>query len=237
MSVKTSMSTTGRRGAWLRNPWFLAVAGIWSGLAIFAVTSGGIADLGIALRHFITGDLRELRVIDSSVNQVSFFAAATVVLLPMVFIVGEGVLRVVGSIDALPENNTKLTSKSTLGILMLVVVEELLARWLMLGVLSSVFEGASNFYLLFFIGNGAWALVHLLNYPKSHRNPLMVLPQFLNGVVFSVVYIYFGLVAVVAVHLVHDLLYVSLIMGARRHEVRSGPAVREPKAVLVLVEE
>jgi hypothetical protein len=85
----------------------------------------------------------------------------------------------------------------------LVLVEELFARWLFLGVLTKIpfLSGAVAFYALFLIGNGIWALIHLSNFKEEKdRRMLRVLPQFVAGAFFTFVFVKYGLLAVVLTH-------------------------------------
>jgi hypothetical protein len=85
----------------------------------------------------------------------------------------------------------------------LVLIEEILARWLFLGVLTKLpfLSGTFGFYLLFFLGNALWALIHLSNFKEEKdRHPLRVLPQFVAGLFFTYIYVKYGLLAVVLTH-------------------------------------
>lgn len=85
----------------------------------------------------------------------------------------------------------------------IVLIEELFARWFFLGVLTAIpgFGGVFMFYVLFLFGNGLWALIHLANFNKSEdRNPLRTLPQFMAGIFFTYVYVKYGLLATVLAH-------------------------------------
>jgi hypothetical protein len=85
----------------------------------------------------------------------------------------------------------------------LVFFEELYARWLFLGLLSQIpfLNNTFGFYLLFLIGNGTWALIHLKNYKKEKDRTLdKIMPQFLAGIFFSYVFVKYGFVAAVLTH-------------------------------------
>ncbi|MBI2624634.1 CPBP family intramembrane metalloprotease [Candidatus Parcubacteria bacterium] len=86
---------------------------------------------------------------------------------------------------------------------LIVLFEELFARWLFLGLLTKipVLSGTVAFYALFLIGNGVWALVHLYNYrEKGDRKILRVLPQFVAGAFFTYVFVKYGLLAAILAH-------------------------------------
>lgn len=88
---------------------------------------------------------------------------------------------------------------------LLVIGEELFARWLFLDLLPNTFtkelSGPIAFYLLFFVGNGLWAYIHLSNFEnKKDRKLLRVLPQFIGGIFFTYIFIKFGLLATILTH-------------------------------------
>ena len=86
-----------------------------------------------------------------------------------------------------------------------VTAEELAARWLFLGVLSQWLTGPVWFYILFILGNGIWALVHLFNYKrKEDRQVIRVLPQFISGLFFTCIYVKFGLIATILCHFIFN---------------------------------
>lgn len=86
----------------------------------------------------------------------------------------------------------------------LVIVEELYARWLFLGVLALFLDGNVLFYLLFLIGNGTWALIHRWNH--ADRKVARALPQFLGGIVLTAVFMRYGLAAAVVTHAAFNML-------------------------------
>ena len=84
-----------------------------------------------------------------------------------------------------------------------VLVEELLARWFFLGVLTKIpaLSGTAQFYILFFVGNLIWALHHLDNFKETKdRHVLRVLPQFVSGAFFTYVFVKYGLLATILAH-------------------------------------
>jgi hypothetical protein len=85
----------------------------------------------------------------------------------------------------------------------IVLLEELFARWFFLGLLTKIFflSGTIAFYALFLIGNGVWSLIHLSNYKEEKdRNMLRVLPQFVAGAFFTYVFVKYGLLAAILAH-------------------------------------
>ncbi len=94
----------------------------------------------------------------------------------------------------------------------IVLAEELFARWLFLGVLTKMpfLSGTVAFYILLLIGNSVWALIHLCNYDKNDRQVLRVLPQFIAGIFFAYVFVKYGLLAVVLAHFASNAILFSL---------------------------
>lgn len=85
----------------------------------------------------------------------------------------------------------------------IVFCEEVFARWFFLGLLTKIpfLSGSVAFYILFFLGNAIWSLVHLMNYKDQNDwHPLRVLPQFVAGVFFTYIYVKYGLFATVIAH-------------------------------------
>ncbi len=95
----------------------------------------------------------------------------------------------------------------------LVIIEELYARALFLGLLTKIpaFSGTIAFYVLFFIGNATWALIHLRNYNREDRHIIRVLPQFLSGIFFTYIYVKHGLFASVLTHFAANAVLFSMM--------------------------
>lgn len=88
-----------------------------------------------------------------------------------------------------------------------IFLEELFARWFFLGVLTKItfLSGPIAFYLLFLIGNGIWALMHLGNFKKREdRHVLRILPIFSGGFFLTYVFLKYGLFAAVLAHFALD---------------------------------
>ncbi len=102
----------------------------------------------------------------------------------------------------------------------LVFYEEFYTRWMFLGILGGLawFQGPVAFYTLFLIGNGAWAIIHLTNYPAGTRNPLRILPHFFLGIPFTIMFLRYGLLGAFVGHFVWNMVPVlpSLIDQTRR---------------------
>src|SRR3989344_929821 len=96
---------------------------------------------------------------------------------------------------------------------LIVLAEELFARWFFLGLLPKLpfLSGPFAFYAFFLIGNALWALVHLNNFQDPNdRHWLRVLPQFVSGFFFTYVFVKYGLLAAVLTHFAANALLFSM---------------------------
>lgn len=99
-----------------------------------------------------------------------------------------------------------------IGIYLTIIAEEGFARWLFITVLGTwIFHvGYTGMIIFALLGNVIWALVHLSNYEdKSERKLIVVLPQFISGLLFAYLYIHFGFVIALFVHLTFDFVLMS----------------------------
>jgi hypothetical protein len=184
----------------------------WGTLVAISVATGGFGNLLTALWAFLSGDLSYLRSVAGM--PVGFLTAATAVLLPLIMLTGMVVALVGGPVESHALLDQEASSDGTLKAVLMLVGEEVLARWLFLGLFTIWFTGSTAFYILFFVGNGLWAALHLINFTDAdERKLIMVLPQFVLGVVLVVVYVTCGLLAVVLVHLIHNALMLSGLRG------------------------
>lgn len=130
-----------------------------------------------------------------------------------------------------PKKNIKIFRALFLVILM----EELFARGLFLGLLHQVpvFSGPVGLYLLFFLGNGIWALLHMGNYFfEEDKHPLRVLPQFISGVFDTVAFLKWGLFGAVLVHFTHDAIVFAI---GKRERVGAGWFIHIAVHALMLI--
>lgn len=97
--------------------------------------------------------------------------------------------------------------------MLVVVVEEVVARWFFLGFLPmwGPLSGPVMFYVLFLVGNGLFALIHLWNFhDPSDRHPLRTLTQFVAGIFYTYLFVAYGLTAAILAHFAcNALLYAS----------------------------
>jgi hypothetical protein len=148
-------------------------------------------------------------------------AAMTTIMFVVCLTVGILILRICGKPKSTPVYlYEKLQKKVPLFaiILTLLIAEEVFARWLFLGVLGQVFTGPVAIFVLFLIGNSAWAFVHLWNYKDpADRHVLRVLPQFIGGIFLSVIFLAYGFFPALLVHIAYDMLIFSQHKRNRSH--------------------
>jgi hypothetical protein len=197
-----------------------SAAGAYSMLGLTLIVSalawyfGGFQIVASELPAFLKGHALEL----SRGNQI-FATSLSVIVVSIGCAILSAVLVscLVGSSDgehAVAKELANMSPGNQFGNLLLVVLlEELIARWFFLGLLTKInfLSGPSGFYALFFLGNAVWAAVHLTNFmdPKD-RSLWRVLPQFVAGVLFTYVFVKFGFFVGVAVHLGYNALLFSL---------------------------
>ncbi len=102
-----------------------------------------------------------------------------------------------------------------------VLLEELLARYLFLGLIAPIFHSSAITIFLILIGNSLFAAVHLFNYKdKKERNLSLVASQFLSGLLLSYIFLRYGLVITFIIHFFFDVLLMSTLKKQpldRRH--------------------
>ena len=90
-------------------------------------------------------------------------------------------------------------------IFLVITLEEVFARWLFLGILWPWFGGGvAAFYILFLLGNGIWALIHLRNWAEEDPHPTWVLPQFWGGILLTILYVKHGFAVALLAHFAYD---------------------------------
>ncbi len=98
-----------------------------------------------------------------------------------------------------------------LAFFLMALAEEIFARQIFLGILPKFFPGAFAFQALFLLGNGLWAINHKYNFRHfEDQKNLRTLPQFLGGIIFSYIFIKYGLLASVLAHFGHNAIMAAL---------------------------
>lgn len=190
-------------------------------LAVFAVSQDGFGPLWSALGSLLSGhgaDIERAEVPPSGMLPV--LSAALIVKLVVALVAGVLVKTAVGRpAKAAPAASLSVQTAKPGGkgkdkqwwqtmtvrhAATLVILEELYARWLFLGVLAHFLHGNVMFYVLFLLGNGSWALIHRWNH--ADRKLARVIPQFLGGIVLTAVFARYGLAAAVVTHAAFNML-------------------------------
>lgn len=193
--------------------WWTAL-GTWAALLVFALSSRGFETFLPSLGAFLTGRPTEVAAVGADTVHLSFGAAAVVVSV----LVGFGLATLVNAVKGRPFEPQEpcrpaQPQAAFLGDILRVFVEELYARWLFLGLLARLplLQSPVAYYALVLVGNLSWALLHLDNFVRREdRTVWRVLPQFGCGLVYTVVYLNFGLIGAVLVHAAHNMILMSL---------------------------
>lgn len=203
---------------------YLLVLGAFGLLTFIALKLGGIrivvADLGLLL----SGRFREIANGSATFGTMCLIVLATIILsLPCA--IGADFLskKILGKHDQYELDKILDKKLSSLLIPLLVVnaVEELLSRYLFLGVFTKIpiLSGTTAFYALFLIGNSIWALLHLTNYKeKRDRKILRVLPQFILGISITYVFVKYGFFGAVMAHFMINVLALAGHKVIRNHK-------------------
>ena len=192
---------------WSKYTTFLVMLGI--GL-FFSPYTSIFNEFGV----FVTGGVAEISRSDqgflSSLPALLLIASVTFIISMTIFLLFKYILRVnvgghaLDDIFALHQD----ADYHFQNFVILIALEEVVARWLFLGVLPEMFpaSGTVGFYTFLIIGNSLWSLIHLLNFKdrKDKRKIYMVLPQFIVGVFFSYIFVKHGLVASIVAHLAYN---------------------------------
>ncbi len=179
-------------------------------LAVFAYQSGGFTRFGMLLWDFLTGNLAGTRAGTNQFGELFPQGAAAILadIAASLVLVGLAI-AVYGKPKSLRRiwsgpRWERVPGPEFLGITIIVLLEELGARWFALGVLPKLpfLHSDIAFYALVLVGNGLWALIHFSNYKDpAERHVMFVLPQFVGGLALTVIYINFGLLGALLVHL------------------------------------
>lgn len=185
----------------------ISALGTFGLLVFIAVKTRAISTAGSEFLTFLSGGVNQI-VSNDTMFLMMFPVILAIVVLELPTTIFAGILqaKILGKSGkhALSEMFERLgDGNHFFTFFVLVLVEELFARWLFLGILTRIpfLSGTVAFYALFLIGNGIWALVHLSNFKESKdRKTLRVLPQFVAGTFFTYIFVKYGLLAVVLTH-------------------------------------
>ena len=154
---------------------FLSLMGTLILILIISIKDGGI---NLVLREFpifILGGVRKI-TIDHSTFLSMFTVILATVSISLICSMGAGILSNLILGDSHSHLIEKMLNNLKEGnfffsLFVLVVAEELFARWFFLGVLTriSFLSSTFMFYILFLIGNGIWSLIHLHNFEEDRH--------------------------------------------------------------------
>jgi len=115
---------------------------------------------------------------------------------------------------------SKIFQKGPLPFYFLILVEEIFARFLFITVIGTwIFHaGYPTMIILLLVGNCLWAALHYYNYKdKTDRKLLVVLPQFVGGLVLGYIYLRYGFIVALLVHLTYD--FIALIADKKQNNL------------------
>lgn len=185
----------------------ISALGTFGLLALIAWRSGAFRIVIPELIVFMSGGFRQIARNHTTFLMMFPVILAVVVLeLPCTFGAGALQAKILGKSGkhAIYELLSKMEEGNHFfAFFIIVLLEELLARWFFLGLLTKIsfLSGTIAFYALFLIGNSIWALIHLKNFKEEKdRRILRVLPQFVTGAFLTYVFVKYGLLAAILAH-------------------------------------
>ncbi|WP_028777421.1 CPBP family glutamic-type intramembrane protease [Shimazuella kribbensis] len=194
--------------------------GTWALLFTYAISTHGFADVAWILSHLY--DVEAVRSHDSLMRMAPTIAATVVLVLPVIILFVMPIVRWRHRMKG-EHANTNLfaaaTPKEQFKIIMITLLgEEILARLIFLGFGTQIpgMDGFFGFIVLFVLGNGVWAVIHLGNMKsKEDRKYIMVLPQFAAGFFFTLIYLSYGIFGALMAHVIYDM----ILFAADRKDV------------------
>lgn len=193
--------------------------GTWFVLLIIGWFQNPLAQHTISeLQNFFTGNVQQVGINNTTfLEMIPIILLVVVIELPLALASGLIAIRIVGkrtARHALADTFESLRGKSIFRKLFLVVFfEELIFRWFFLGVLTHIpgFSSGVGFYGILLVSNFLFAFMHLGNYTESRdRQIIRTMPQFIGGMMFSFVFIKYGLVASTLAHFTSNAIIFSL---------------------------
>jgi hypothetical protein len=190
-----------------RQPEWWTLIGTWVTLAFFAWLSDGIVPFFYILSHFLTGHLTEVQ--SYSTTPATPIVAATAVMLVLMVIATSPLLAKYDT----PTYDDVYPAKRQLAIHMFALFgEEFMFRFIFLELLTKIpgLDSDAAYYALLLTGNILWAGLHLMTLGKSNRKKWpLVLPMFLGGLIFSMIYASHGFFVTVMTHIIYDVVMFS----------------------------
>ncbi|MCH7759128.1 CPBP family intramembrane metalloprotease, partial [Patescibacteria group bacterium] len=102
-------------------------------------------------------------------------------------------------------------------------IEELLFRWLPLGLIAKItfFSSIFWFYILFLAGNLIWSLMHLGNFNKKDRQLIRVFPIFILGIFLTYIFVKYGLLASAVTHITYNIIIFTTLYYTKQKMKRA----------------
>jgi len=92
-----------------------------------------------------------------------------------------------------------------------VAAEEIVFRWFPLAILFPRWDTNSALWIVIIVSSLIFGLLHVFNQKPGERKLIFILPQIMSGVIFSYIFLSYGLGGAIAVHLIFDALFVTFV--------------------------
>lgn len=178
----------------------------WVLVLLFAWRTNGFMEFFHIAKSFLTGDLAAVRDVDTTALPI--ITAMIAVLIPIKI----ALLPVLEKQTAEQTDILHIPSPQRLFAVIMITMacEELLARFFFLELMPRILAGNVFFYLLFFSGNIIWAMLHWLNIAdKKNRKLITVLPPFISGIFYTMIFVSHGFFAALCAHTLHNMVLLS----------------------------
>jgi hypothetical protein len=184
----------------------------WVLLLLYTWETDGFMAFFHISKYFLTGDLGAVRNVNTTAIPV--VAAAVVLLIPLIIILA---LITKKQVSKHADDFLIPSPQRMFAVIMITMLgEELLARFLFLGLMTKIptLDGTLAFYLLFLGGNTLWAFLHLLNIANRQGLTLLfilvwVLPSFIGGIFYTMIYASHGFFAALSTHVLYNMVMLS----------------------------
>lgn len=202
------------------------VLGSWLAISLFALLNHGYGDFFESLLQLLSGQFEAgVYAFEPGVRMAPVIAAMVSVNIVLMVPIG---IMIVPFIKKGKDTERKKSlfegnepKKQYPRLMAVLFGEELFARMLFFmtlsGVALMVLSPKAAFWTLFILGNGLWALGHLYNYKdiRNRRNVILVVPQFVAGIMITAVFVPHGWLAALIAHVLYDM----VLFCADRHDV------------------
>jgi hypothetical protein len=176
-------------------------------LVVFAWKADGFQGFFLIAFHFLTGDLAAVK--ETNTAAIPVITASVVISVPLALTL----LPLLEKIFSKQTEPFRLTSSKRFFALIMVTMflEELLTRYVPLDMMTrfSLLSGTLAFYLLYIGGNTLWSLLHMVNFADKRENWVMVIPVFVCGTFYTMIYTAYGFWAAFFSHVLHNMVMLS----------------------------